>query len=389
MVRELLDYLFDDQPPGPPPAITPATPVSTGAEPPPAAPQARLRERALQDASVRAAVAAKLARILPNLNGDRLVQVQLLVIRALELLARDQALLVRSALAGAIKDVACAPRDVCLSLARDVEQVVAEPILCSCLALTDADLRAIILEQPAAWAVSAIARRERVSAVVADAVYHSGNLEATTALINNPGAEISEPTLAQMVDDSMRRLEWQRALAGRPGLPVPMTLRLASFVNQSVLEFLRHRDDFDSVTAREIVAVARRRLDWLDATVPGEPAEARARRLLQAGQLDDQPILDALSWGQLEFVHAALGLLAHLSPLLVERILRARSPRATTALAWRAGLAMRTAVQLQLSAAGIASRSLLNARGGSAYPLTETEMTWQLERFGIPPLPPR
>ena len=44
---------------------------------------------------------------------------------ALERLARDETLVVRAALATAIKDVACAPPSVCWRLAQDVEAVVA------------------------------------------------------------------------------------------------------------------------------------------------------------------------------------------------------------------------------------------------------------------------
>ena len=79
--------------------------------------------------------------------------------RTLEQLARDQAVGVRQALATSLKDVACAPPDLCLHLARDVEREVAEPILHYCATLTDKDLLSIIAEQPKSWVLSAIAQR--------------------------------------------------------------------------------------------------------------------------------------------------------------------------------------------------------------------------------------
>lgn len=59
-----------------------------------------------------------------------------------------------------------------------------------------------------------------------------------------------------------------------------------------------------------------------------------------------------------------------------------RNAKAIVALAWKAGLAMRTAVQLQLRLARLPPPAVLNARGGTDYPLDEDEMRWQLELVG-------
>jgi hypothetical protein len=53
-----------------------------------------------------------------------------------------------------------------------------------------------------------------------------------------------------------------------------------------------------------------------------------------------------------------------------------------TALAWRANLSMRQALQLQLRVAHIPPTAALNPRGGTDYPLTPAEMEWQLGLFG-------
>ena len=56
--------------------------------------------------------------------------------------------------------------------------------------------------------------------------------------------------------------------------------------------------------------------------------------------------------------------------------------KAVTALAWRAKLSMRQALQLQLRIAHIPPTAALNPRGGTDYPLTPSEMEWQLGLFG-------
>jgi uncharacterized protein (DUF2336 family) len=335
--------------------------------------------------SVRAVLARKLSRMLPNLSGERRDKVYDLTVRALERLARDHAVIVREALSSAIKDVACAPPSVCNQLARDIEQSVAEPILHYCATLTDSDLLSIISGQPPAWTLSAIARRPRVSPPVSVAIYESGNLASTEVLLDNHGAEIPESTLISIAEQSRTQTEWQGKLVRRLLLPRRVALRLAEFVDQTALEYLRGRRDFDSVTTREIVAVARRRIDWMQSTESGETPLGRAQRLMQQGKLDEAAVDDALSWNQGEFVIAALALRTNLPPPLVERIVRSRSGRAVTALAWRAGFTMRTALHLQKHLAGVPSSQLVYARDGTDFPLSPAEMTWQLEFFGIPP----
>lgn len=371
---ELLYYL----------AIDPAVEVRREVAANPSAPaQASAVLARDSDESVRRLLADKLARLLPDLSREAQGQLFQLTVRTLEQLARDQAVGVRQALASSLKDVACAPPDLCAHLARDVEREVAEPILHYCATLTDKDLLSIIANQPKSWVLSAIAQRGGVSGPVAAALYETGDVEASTALLDNHGALIPENTLSGMVEQSATRPSWQEPLARRPRLPGRLAVRLAEFVDQHVLTILRQRRDLDAETAAEVVSVARRRIDYLDQRSDGESPEHRARRLFMVGQLDESAISDALSWNDMVFVKLGLALMAGISPSLVEEIIAAQSPKGVTALAWRAGLSMRCAMQLQSRAANIPPRMLLNARNGVDYPLTPVEMTWQLEFYGV------
>ena len=371
---ELLYYL----------AIDPAVEVRREVAANPSAPaQASAVLARDSDESVRRLLADKLARLLPDLSREAQGQLFQLTVRTLEQLARDQAVGVRQALASSLKDVACAPPDLCAHLARDVEREVAEPILHYCATLTDKDLLSIIANQPKSWVLSAIAQRGGVSGPVAAALYETGDVEASTALLDNHGALIPENTLSGMVEQSAARPSWQEPLAKRPRLPGRLAVRLAEFVDQHVLTILRQRRDLDAETAAEVVSVARRRIDYLDQRSDGESPEHRARRLFMVGQLDESAISDALSWNDMVFVKLGLALMAGIAPSLVEEIIAAQSPKGVTALAWRAGLSMRCAMQLQSRAANIPPRMLLNARNGVDYPLTPVEMTWQLEFYGV------
>ncbi|MFD1623970.1 DUF2336 domain-containing protein [Azospirillum griseum] len=385
---ELLSYLFDA--PEVPAPITPASaPTATtglavrtaGQRVADALVETRLAGTG--DADLRASLARTLCRLLPDLPPAGADAVTNLAIRALEQLARDHITRVREALATAIKDVACAPPSVVRTLARDVERTVAEPVLRCCAALTDEDLLDIVAAEPAGWALAAIARRHRVGAPLADAIAGSGDATATGILLDNSGAVIAEPTLERLAAMAEQHPEWRDKLARRPALPRRLAVRLADFVDVTVMETLR-RTDFDDATVAEIAAATRRRIDWAEDRDSGDSPERRAVRLHRQGKLDDAAMGDALSWNETGFVQAALTLRARVAPEVVTRILTAQDAHAVTALVWRAGFSMRCAMQVQARAAGIAPRAMLNARDGRNYPLNPTEMTRRLQRYGVP-----
>ena len=403
-----LDYLFDaplaeaklpaEKAP-PPPTPRPAKPEPLEAEffelEPAAAPPPEpglpvpAGEEEIFDLSgpdpVRAALAGRLGRLLPTLSRKGRDKVFELTCLALEKLAHDEAMVVRLALATAIQDIACAPPSVCMRLAQDVERVVAEPILRCCAALGDSELLAILKDKPASWALAAIAARRRVSEPVTAAVYEAGDSEATGIILDNHGAEIAEDTMEGMVEDSRQNTDWQNKLVRRSALPRRLATRLAGFVDQAALEYLRGREDFDAATVRDIVRVARRRIEWLHDTDPDENPDRRAARLFRKGILDEAAIEDALSWKQFDFLRAALAMRSGIPPLLIDKILNSRSGRAITALAWRAELPMRTAFLLQKDMMMIPPSQYVYPREGAGYPLTADEMLWQLEFFGAPP----
>jgi hypothetical protein len=73
-------------------------------------------------------------------------------------------------------------------------------------------------------------------------------------------------------------------------------------------------------------------------------------------------------------VRAALAAKAKIAPEKVESILGSRSGKAVTALAWKAGFSMRTAVLIQRRIAGIPPDKMLNARDGIDFPLSTQEL---------------
>jgi uncharacterized protein (DUF2336 family) len=334
------------------------------------------------DVDVRGALLRRLVKLLPDLSADMHDEIYKSTLAALETLAHDQVAKVREALSTTLKDVAFAPPSVVKCLAADIEEKVAAPILQLCQMLSDEDLLEIIAKQKGPWALAAIAGRARLSGAVSNAIVDSGDVRAGAILLDNKGAIIEDTTLAHMVEQSATIREWQAKLARRPGLPRLLAVRLAEFVDESVRRLLEKRNDFDPDTAREVANVTRRRLDYAETATAKESPEARAKRMQLSGELTEESLLDAISWKDRDFVIAALALLAKLPGKMIGEMLETKNGKLITALSWRAKLSMRFAMQLQSQLAGVPSRDVVIARGGTQYPMTEDEMRWQLEFVG-------
>ena len=63
----------------------------------------------------------------------------------------------------------------------------------------------------------------------------------------------------------------------------------------------------------------------------------------------------------------------------VERAANLRSAKALVSLAWRAGFSMRAGTVVQTALGQIGTGDLVAALPGGGFPLTETEMGWQIE----------
>jgi uncharacterized protein (DUF2336 family) len=133
--------------------------------------------------------------------------------------------------------------------------------------------------------------------------------------------------------------------------------------------------------AEEISQLVRRKVESGESEEE-RPAD-RARRLSAEGKLDEAVITAALEEGERAFVTTALALKSGAESSIVSRILSAGSAKGVTALAWKAGLSMRLALQLQTRLAGITPQQALYPKDGTDYPLPEADLRWQLEFFGI------
>lgn len=342
------------------------------------------------DDAVRSDIARKIARLAPQLSADEQDRMRETVVEILEVLARDQLPRVRRILAEELKDAKNVPPGVVLRLARDADAEVAVPVLeCSPL-LSDDVLLEIIAAHPAGSRLDAISRRSGLGPEVADAIVATDDEDAVAALLGNASAQIREETLDSLVERAERVPSWHKPLVRRPTLSSRAIRRLSEFVAESLIGELTARRDIDPATARVIAGAVRDRIrrepaaggDAAEAEASTEgTAEERALRLHTDGKLSEDAILAALGKGDRAFVSAALALLSEMPAEAVQKIAAMQSAKGVIALAWKSGLGMRAAVQIQLRLARIAPAKVLHPKNGVDFPLTAEEMTWQLEFF--------
>ena len=226
-------------------------------------------------------------------------------------MVKDAEAKVRAALSRHLMTSGDLPRDVALSLAKDVEEV-SLPFLETSEVLTDSDLIEIVRSASAAKQ-AAVAKRAHVSEKLASAIIDHGKDSSVMAtLAANKGAELSEQNLAKMLDRYGESSLLTNSLAGRAGLPLAVSERLVNLVSQSLRDFLVEKRDMSDEMATDLVLQARER-----ATISLLPPGAKSAdvidfvdQLKRSGRLSPSLVLRALCTGDLAFFEAALAVLS-------------------------------------------------------------------------------
>ena len=225
------------------------------------------------------------------------------------LMARDAELRVREALAANLQDCPAVPRDVAFSLAHDVDSI-AIPIILFSQSLTDADLIAIVKSQTLEKQV-AVAQRETVSDLVSQALVETGEREVVAALIENPGADIAEPSMLAIIDQFGGDTGIQSGLVQRAKLPVVVAERLVALVSETLLETLVSRHNIPVQSAAEIVGRSREKATViLAAGADRDDVQELVHQLRVNGRLTASILLRAACMGDIGLFEAGIAELA-------------------------------------------------------------------------------
>ncbi|MDH3235358.1 MAG: DUF2336 domain-containing protein [Alphaproteobacteria bacterium] len=339
--------------------------------------------------SVREGLAGKLAGLVPDIDGATFGRLHKLTRQTIATLARDELPRVRAIMSEALAELDGAIpeelRQLVKALAADEVLEVASPVLERSPLLSERDILSIITSGPPDGALAIVAKRAGLGESLADFVVEHGDENAVTQLLANESAQIREETLDRILDKAPEVEQWHDPLVRRPQLSVQVTMRIAGFVARSLLDVLLSRSDLDPETAEVVRAIVAGRIEsdipeGADEDPEEDPAD-EARRLHAEGALKIERLMEAISSGKRRFATAGLAAFAGMPYESARDLLATRSAKAVTALAWKAGLEMRDAIQVQLRLAGVSPQSALYARDGTDYPLSEEDLEWQLEFF--------
>jgi len=331
---------------------------------------------------VRAELARKIARLLPDMgDGERNV-VHERTLELLDKLAQDQLPKVRAIVAEEIKRSPNVPKHIVDRLARDMDTIVCVPILAYSPLLSDEDLTEIIAAGTVQDALSAIAGRPGLSEDVADAVVATFDVPAVAALLTNESAKIREDTLDAILDGADQVQAWHEPLALRSSLSIRAMKRIAGFVASSLVAAMVENQVLEDEAAEDILDNARKRIHSEQIGDDEEAAiTAEAEALYLGGGIDDDFILDAIRKNKRLLIIHCLAKCAEVPVDAAKDVMLTKSGRTVTALAWKAGLSMRTAYALQKSVALVPPLQLLHAENGVDFPIEPKELAWQLEAF--------
>ena len=330
-----------------------------------------------KDDEVRCDLAFKIGRLIPGISKMANQRLQEATFEILSVLAQDQLPRVRAIIVKEIKLATNVPQPVINRLARDVESVVAAPILEYSPMLSDHELLGIIHAGAKQGGLSAIARRDNVSDQIARAVVEANDIAATATLLANPSARLRPETVDRVVDIAEKEELPHEPLARRPELSVSAMRRIAGFVSAAILDVLQSEHKLDEETAKIVNEAVKRRIKN-EVAEPTETVSAKVAKLDQAGKLTEEAIVQAAEVGQRGFVAEALAHKAKVPVGVINKMIDSRSGKAA---AWKAGLSARGAMKLQQLAARVPANAMIHARDGVKYAISDAEMEWFLTYF--------
>jgi uncharacterized protein (DUF2336 family) len=229
------------------------------------------------------------------------------------IMAQDAAILVRRALAVALKNSPKLPREIAMRLAEDAESI-ALPVIMNSPSLTDGDLVEILRAAPPAKQV-AVASRETLSTEVTGALARYAVSEAVERALANDNAQFDTEGLGAAIDRFADVSGVMQAMVHRDKLPVSVTEKLVSIVSGTLFDHLVNHHELPPQIAIDLAIGSRERatLDIVEQAGRQSDLPRFVKQLNLNGRLTPSILMRGLCLGQIEFVEHAMAELAGLS----------------------------------------------------------------------------
>jgi len=256
----------------------------------------------------------------------------------LVIMAQDAAVLVRRALAVALKNSPKLPRELAVKLAQDVESI-ALPVIIHSPMLTDSDLVEIVRTCPPAQQV-AVASRETLSPVVTGAIAAFGSAPAVERALANDNAVFDEDGLSTALDRFAGLSSVTRAMVHRNELPLAITEKLIAIVTGEVFDHLVNNHELPPQIAIDLAVGARERatLDIVEQASRQKDVARFVQQLNLNGRLTPSLMMRGLCMGHLDFIEHAMAELAGMSHQRMWLLIHDSGPLGLKAAFDRSGL---------------------------------------------------
>jgi uncharacterized protein (DUF2336 family) len=254
------------------------------------------------------------------------------------IMAQDAAVLVRRALAVALKNSPKLPRAIARKLAEDVESI-ALPVIINSPSLSDSDLVEIVRAAPPSKQM-AVASRATLSPTVTTAVARYAVNEAVERALANDNAIFEEEGLSAAIDRFAEVSDVMRAMVQRETLPVTVTEKLVSIVSGSLFDHLVNHHELPPQLAIDLAMASRERatLDIVEQAAKQSDLGRFVKQLHLNGRLTPSILMRGLCLGHMEFVEHAMAELAALTPHRMWLMMHDSGPLGLKTAFERAGL---------------------------------------------------
>jgi len=253
-------------------------------------------------------------------------------------MAQDAALLVRRALAVALKNSPKLPREIANKLAQDVESI-ALPVILNSPVLTDSDLIDIVRASPPTKQV-AVASRETLSTAVTGAIAEYAVSSAVERALANDNAEFNAAGLETALERFDGVSGVTAAMVRRKTLPISITEKLISLATGELFDHLVNNHELPPQIAIDLAMGSRERatLDIVEQASRQNDIRRFVQQLNLNGRLTPSLMMRGLCLGHMDFVEHSMAELAGISHHRAWLLIHDSGPLGLKAAFDRAGL---------------------------------------------------
>jgi uncharacterized protein (DUF2336 family) len=238
----------------------------------------------------------------------------------LKKLIHDVAGPIRKSLAQKLSHTKSAPVEVIEILAND-EIDIAGVILQHSELLSDRALIDIVRKRTRSHRL-AIAMRKHISNGVCDALVEQKESDVIKRLLENHGADISQATLAYLVDQSVTVDEFQEPLLRRNDLGSDLAKRMYVHVSGGLRDFILAHFDVDRAELdAKLAEVTTEALEKATAENHVDAAQALADKLAQRQELTHDLVVQTLRRGEVPLFEAMMSQMTGISQELICRLM--------------------------------------------------------------------